>query len=481
MNDQFKNLTQQLSDLSQIERKNPVKKLPLDALYTDLDQIVSTDPSKAEMFLRIITENIGRQDNSELDLQTAYKVLGKIRKNPLLKKQADDILYAGLKNPINTRATKKIIYRQLNLYDMLTSQVEIVKKNTTVVPKSEDIQYVDKIPADQPSLLFFGGTGTTSEEEVKANLSVIEEIMQTNNLLNCVNMYAIIYDFGDPEDKQIAFQHEFARRRLYYDYGDTTYQSNPEHLNEDTLHPKYIDQLFNKVFLPRICDDDGNRLSCKEACQRVRNLTICAHCHGAYTLLKIEELMQQKMEDLIYTDEERAKIQRELLCIAYASDVPLGVSKSTMISFISALDPVIQRNDNFTQGWRHLLVASKLLPSYFSREQGELFLVPQFYDTERIQKDHKTEHKFLQRKSLPNLTIPGQQILAFSTNAIVNGVRSSINKTPLPSVEDLVCGEDQQRKEIFQQYKQNGIDMWNLITEEATLNRIKSRYIQERE
>lgn len=475
MSDQSANLMHQLSDLGKAGN------LSLEQLYTHLAEIISIDPTQAMVALQLIRANITRTDNTEENLQAAYKVLGKIRQNPQFKKQAENILFESLKNPHNTKQTKKVIYRQLGILDKLTSQVTIVQKITPDAENPKSIQYVDSIPTDQPSLLFFGGAGTTSEAEAKANLSVIEEIVKTNKLDNSVNVYAIIYDFGEPEDTNIAFQHEFARRRLYYDYGDTTYQSNPEHLNEDTLHPKYIDQLFNKVFLPRICDDDGNRLSCKEACQRVRNLTICAHCHGAYTLLKIEELMQQKMEDLIYTAEERAKIQRELLCIAYASDVPLGVSKSTMISFISALDPVIQRNDNFTQGWRHLLVASKLLPSYFSREQGELFLVPQFYDTERIQKDHKTEHKFLQHKSLPNLTIPGQQILAFSSNAIVNGVRSSINKTPLPSVEDLVCGEDQQRKKIFQQYKQNGIDMWNLITEEATLNRIKSCYKKERE
>ena len=147
---------------------------------------------------------------------------------------------------------------------------------------------------------------------------------------------------------------------------------------------------------------------------------------------------------------------------------------------ISALDPIIQRNDNFTKVTQQLLAVSKLLPSYFPNKKGELFLVPQFYDTERVEKDLKTEHKFLQYKSLPNLTIPGQQVLTFSTNAIVNGVISSLNKTPLPSVEDLVCGKDPQCKNLFSQYKNNGDDMWKLITE-ATLNRIKSCYKKERE
>ena len=64
-------------------------------------------------------------------------------------------------------------------------------------------------------------------------------------------------------------------------------ESNPEISN-----PRYIENLFDKTLLYRISDHD-KRLPLEEACKRVQNMKIIAHCHGAYVFLKLEELTQK--------------------------------------------------------------------------------------------------------------------------------------------------------------------------------------------
>ena len=161
-------------------------------------------------------------------------------------------------------------------------------------------------------------------------------------------------------------------------------------LNEDTLHPRYVDDLFDKALLNRISDKNGKRLSTDEACAKIRKLTIVAHCHGAYTFLKLEEKMQKKMQELGYSAEERAKIQHEMLCVAHAPYAPLGVSKSTMISFASAQDLKINHHNNFETEIRAMSKNNEVMLSYFPGKQGELFLTPSMGEDVE-------EHNFLGR------------------------------------------------------------------------------------
>ena len=70
-------------------------------------------------------------------------------------------------------------------------------------------------------------------------------------------------------------------------------------LSPETTDPKYVGEIFDKFLLPRISTDRGRRrLSADEAALRVRRLNIVAHCHGAYTALRLEEMMQEKMKEL---------------------------------------------------------------------------------------------------------------------------------------------------------------------------------------
>ena len=109
-----------------------------------------------------------------------------------------------------------------------------------------------------------------------------------------------------------------------------------------------MDDLFKKVILPRITLHNGKgKLSTEEACQRIRKLNIVAHWHGGYTALKLEEKMQEAMTLIGYNNDERKKIQSQLLVVAHAPACALGVSKSQFVSFKSVYDSDTPLKNNF--------------------------------------------------------------------------------------------------------------------------------------
>ena len=347
------------------------------------------------------------------------------------------------------------------------------------------------------AVLFLGGTGTEvkkgggkSANGYLANLEAylrgngLEEVLQQQgkdpDIKKSIGLYSVIYDFGVDMNGDDICKKDVSREKLYADYGQIT-SSNKEqikkdlaNLNKETVNPHYIDELFKMAFLSRICDENGKKLPVKEACQRVRNLNICAHCHGAYTFLKIEEKMQQKMKEIGYLDEECAKIQSQLLCVTLAPDAPLGVSKSKMISFASASDTTIRMNgcsyNNFKKAIHDMLRrknngdvnAGEIKPSYLPGKQGEVFLVEKIYEDSEYNEVGGVEHNFFLDPD-HSLTNAGKMLFFIAITAVVNGLESSLKKTSLPSTEDLICGKSEANKAAFQKLKKNGEDLWNTI------------------
>ena len=188
---------------------------------------------------------------------------------------------------------------------------------------------VNNVPFDEPAILALTGSGTKERAGIdnqagyrSANgyLSDIEKILQRGDLTQKVGLYAVIYNLGRNEYGEERFNDRIARKKLFADHHVPSYdlclyrQHNPKFvgnkyvwqnakgqtieqpLDEETLSPTYVSELFEKAFLFRLCDKDGRRLSVDEACRRMRKVTVVAHCHGAYTFLKVEEKMQQKMK-----------------------------------------------------------------------------------------------------------------------------------------------------------------------------------------
>ena len=359
-------------------------------------------------------------------------------------------------------------------------------------------QLVDCVPFDRPAVLVLTGSGTrersgeeNGHKSANGYLSDVERILKSHGIKDGVDLYALIHHFGRDEYGKEAFDDAMARKKLLADHhvpfveeafysqhkpkfsgGKYVLQNSKgqkieQTLNNETLNPTYVDELFDKTFLPRLCDEKGEKLPVEEACRRLRNLTVVAHCHGAYTFLKIEEKMQQKMNDLGYSSRERAQIQKQLLCVACAPEAPLGVSKSTMISFASAADAHLTTDNNFARFVRY----ENFPAAYFPDKHGEVFLAKTYTSKEgRKAVIGGIEHAFFRFEDEDWHSKDWMFLFDFFSNAVANGVRGSIEGRPLSSVKDLVCGDDERANGLFEQMKTRGEILWHRMIQRTKLN-----------
>ena len=169
------------------------------------------------------------------------------------------------------------------------------------------------------------------------------------------------------------------------------------------------------------------------------------------------------------------------MCIAFSPDIPLGISKSRLISFISSFDNKLNGGyyynfNNFKETIR-ILHASKerIEPSYFPGKQGEFFLIDKIYASTNFLLWDK-EHFLLNDDKEP-MTKDGEILFGLAANAIAGGIKNSLEEKPLPSVEELVCGEKKENKVLFQTLKKNGENLWNKIKNIVKI-RMAGRYNQ---
>lgn len=395
------------------------------------------------------------------------------------------------------------------LIETLTQSHIIIGQRIEKTPEnSYGFKHVGAIPPDEVALLFLGGTGTevdkgadrsangylsTLEEYLKGH--GLEEILQQQgkdtDLKKSIGLYSVIYNFGKNINGEIVCDKNMARAKLYADHKQYL-SSNKEKikkdiakLDEETKDPHYVDELFEKAFLSRICDEKGKKLPFDEACRRVRNLTVCAHCHGAYTFLKIEEKMQQKMQQLGYSKEERTKIQGQLFCIALAPDAPLGISKSKMISFASVYDKTINGNIYQRNNFKNVIKGiidyetekrvdiSLTKLAYLSGRRGEVFLVKNLYKEGK--ENREIEHNFSINPKY-SLTKQGNILFFIAISSIAEGIKSSLKKTPITTTKDLflsIFKNDKRAASTFEILKRNGDILWNNMRIGLSINLAK--------
>ena len=452
------------------EPQNPEE---LTILFKNLAAFVETDFEKSNRCLEMIDYYILSPKMDTSALNAAYHALGVIRNLQTDKSRVDKIFYKGLQSPVNNKLSKKNAYRHLGKIEELYSSATIGKRTA----KSEDNvfgwQNVDQIKEDETCILCLGGNGTNTEKAANGYLKSIENFIEQSGLKDKVKLYAGVYDFGEFEDKDFIFNDVTARRKLMEDYKRGVRKSKTPVLAhwaeqeyqrakklEDNINPRYVKQIFDAAFLPRLTDKNGKRLSADVASSRIRKLNIVAHCHGAYTFIKLEEMMQKKMIELGYTPQERQGIQKELLCITRNPYAPLGVSKSTMIAFCSAFGDEINHRNNFQAQIQHLALNDRLPLSYFPSNQGNVFICA------RIGEDLKIidEHNFIGYDSThEGLTDDGKALVLLEGNALIAGVQNALEGKKIPDIQTLVCRSDPKAVALFEKAKENGSKVWNKI------------------
>ncbi|MBE6447963.1 MAG: hypothetical protein E7018_01520 [Alphaproteobacteria bacterium] len=427
----------------------------LSILYKNLSQICGISPDRIDDSLVIIKQYILSSQNDAASLKSAYKSLESMRTHEKFKNEIDNIINMGLSNPNNSKESGKVAHRILGNYEELCSSISIGQR----VEKDEDNpmgwKNIDEIQPTETCVLFLGGDGAIFDKRANGYLKSLEQLFQREQMNEDIALYSVVYDFGGWDDRDIVFNANNARTHLMQ-----THKRNVKiksHLNDDTMNPRYIKKIFDTAFLPRISDKDGKRISTEEAMQNIRKLNIVAHCHGAYTFLKLEDMMTAKMKELGYTKQEQQQIQKQLLCVAHAPYCPLGISKSTLISFCSAQDDEVSHHNNFQTEIVNLNKQGEMTLSYFPERQGNVFICSSL--GEEVE-----QHNFIgydiNQKGLSN---EGKAILALSGKAIVNGVRGSIKNEPLADTETLICGQDDNLKKIFNKIKENGKAIYNKI------------------
>lgn len=262
----------------------------------------------------------------------------------------------------------------------------------------------------------------------------------------------------------------------------TKVRTNMKHLNfpENVIHatinitlahmvpyaeyaPEYPNEIFNRVLLPRIIDDAGNRLDTDTALRRVRKINILALCHGAHVLHMIESKMNQEMRHLEYNTDEIRRVMAQVLSVAFAPSCALGKSKFKTYSFTSAYDYVADRPNNWVQKYveTNLKVERERFntgepnwvwnfpPMFLDGRYGNAFIVKQRFELESTEDGPnmigRDEHNDVHYFPRAGATTDGELLGFLAHNILVNGIKNSLAQdkkhTPLPPIDELILDE----------------------------------------
>ena len=392
--------------------------------------------------------------NTPASLLCAFDVLGKIALEvyPDQEERVRRVIEKGVENPKNSRGSAKTGYRFLERFDKLTSNIIWGKK----IQKSDKNKFGwipnCSVDLEKPCVLCLCGDGAKDEKAASGYAGSVYNLLYRNDMENDANVYAVAYDFGDFMKPNIArtvqmIEKKHMRRPESFRYPPTF----------DDKNPNYINEIFNKFILPRISKDNGKtRLSTEEAKENIRKMTIFAHCHGAYTALKLEDLTQYKMQELGYHPKEATEIQKQLLVVTQSPYCPLGVSKSTMVSFASADDDEVSHHNHFQKALQKINRMNPIKLSYFPEEKGNLILVGKMGES-------FDNHNFWGFEPLPRMEDDVKLFMIMEGNAVVEGVKRSCENRDIPSVQKLIAPGERMAL-LFQKMEENGKNVYSEIT-----------------
>lgn len=400
----------------------------------------------AERALSLMEEHIKDDENDIKSLSAAYKAAGHIGQiMPEYAERVEALIRSGMGNKNNAKISLKCAYRALGDFEKLRSQVSFHQRVEKEAAEPFGLKNVDQIDNETPCILVLGGDGVRGEKELNGYLGDVYRCLEKAGLQDKVNVYGVVYDFGEFMNLNCS------RTKLMEDYKRQVHLK--KEMNEDTLDPKYIRDIFDKAILSRI-SADGKKIDAGKAAANVRGLHILAHCHGAYTALKLEEMMQAKMKELGYTKEERSHIQKQLLVVAQSPYCPLGESKSTFVSFASVRDLEVSHYNNFERALQAVRGSEKIPFSFFAGRRGNLFLADSMGEG-------ADEHNFWGLSPGLQMSKEGQALVCLEHKILLNGVKNSLEPDKeIPDIRELAVDDDNSRQ-LFDKAVSNGEALYN--------------------
>lgn len=371
---------------------------------------------------------------------------------------------------------------------------------------------VSQASAQGPALITFPGNGfelkelgCTLDEKILRLANKMRKYLEaadvSRDIIRKMPFYVVTYQV--PKD----FSDKDARTLLYKKHGRN---NMPEKISrgengfsEEEQNPAYIESLYDKIIRPRISRLNGKvKYDADTAARNMAQVTFFAHCHGAYTALKLEEVMRKNMQKLGYSNDEILKVQKQITVVAYAPACPLGVSKMNFVSFKSLNDTYINENYNNVLTYASMQIdedrlywkdknllqktTSEYTPfdfklSFYPDKAGNVFVIKQksSYGDIVIQGDNGEyfiRDDLLNSKEHSNTgageTEDSKDMFALMINALGNACRHSFvqsgNQELLPalSVKQLVIGTLNPAKdaEIFERACRTGAEQGKKIS-----------------
>lgn len=360
--------------------------------------------------------------------------------------------------------------------------------------------------------------GCLLEENVLKLANKLRKYLETANLsrdiIRKIPFYIISYkspaEFNDQDARTLLYK-KHGRKFIPEDKNQGT-----DGFSEEEKNPAYIDSLYNKIIRPRISRLNGKiKTDAATAARNMAQVVMFAHCHGAYSVLKLEELMRQNMQKLGYTKDEILDIQKQITVIAYAPACPLGVSKMNIVSYMSLNDSATnekynnaliytwQKMDDDLNYWMDTEVlkkeSSEKAPfdfklSFYPDALGNVFVIKQKYNyDDSLDTDSHGEYfinqNFSDDKEHNNLgagkTEDSQKMFRLMINALANACCRAEKQAkqqalvPQLSVQELVTGtiNPQEDLKIFKEACLAGIEQGQKI--EADIKRLMAEQRQQ--
>lgn len=186
------------------------------------------------------------------------------------------------------------------------------------------------------NILILPGDGTNGEYDANAICKIVERFLN-NNFISGFDGHIFCAYYPDSAN---CGTHRLNQDAELGRLDDRLYPVAKKHYD-------YYGKFFDVWLLPLISKDGGQtRLNMETAAQNLRRLPVVSHCHGGPVLLELENLFQQNMQRLGYTEEERRYIQKQLFVLDVASAMPFGQSRSTVLHIVS------QHDDTAVKNWR---------------------------------------------------------------------------------------------------------------------------------
>ncbi len=421
------------------------------AYFDNIGNMALCNPDFHKTALKLIGQKIQNKNLSPDALGKSFKAIENILTTGDGKDKAScmHLLKIGLKHPLIQRRDQIRAYKLLGDVEKLKSLVTVFSRGEKTEDNTFGMNKVQNDVINNPCVLVLGGDGTRTEKLLNGYLSNIYRLLKENNLHEKVGVYGVVYDFGEYMNVNMARTYQMEK------YGRNVHLK--KEIPQDTIDPKYITEIFNKFILGRISADNGQtKIEAEQAAENIRQLNIVAHCHGAYTALKLEEMMQKKMVELGYSKSEMAYIQKQLLILAQSPYCPLGQSKSTFISYAVVADDEVCHYNNFENSIRKLNEKKAIPLSYFPDRQGNIFLVSSM--------GPKCEqHNFWGYSPSEDMSKEGKSLVLMAAKILVNGVKNSLKPGGrLTEVENLLV-ENETEKSIFAKISENGQKIYKAI------------------